>query len=198
VRKGAFADLLAAAKGSDPDTMSDILDALIGAGGPAVPALIRGLRDPDGQVHTIASIALGKIGKDAVLPLTEALREKDGLPRVKIADILADMGEPALDGIIATLRDGDEEVRVLSALVLGEMRNPRGVAPLVSALGDASANVRAQAAISLGELDDPRAEEALRTLADRDVSPGVREVAANALLRILEVKEEAQAQETPR
>ncbi|HTY52702.1 MAG TPA: HEAT repeat domain-containing protein [Methanomicrobiales archaeon] len=178
--------------------MSDILDALIGAGGPAVPALIRGLRDPDEQAHTIASIALGKIGKEAVLPLTAALREKDGLSRVKIADILAGMGEPALDGIVAALREGDEEVRVLSALVIGEMRSPKGVVPLESALGDPSANVRAQAAISLGELGDGHALDALKKVADGDSSPAVRQVAANALVRILEVKEGSGDQDTPR
>ncbi|MDD1663139.1 MAG: hypothetical protein LUQ60_05280, partial [Methanomicrobiales archaeon] len=58
VRKGGFRDLITAVKGSDPDTMSDILDALIGSGGAAVPALLTALRDTDEQIHMIASIAL--------------------------------------------------------------------------------------------------------------------------------------------
>ena len=161
VRRGEFRDLIASVKGSDPDTMSDVLDALIGSGEAAVPTLLMALRDGDEQIHMVASIALEKIGKIAVIPLIRAFREKDGLVRVKIADILANIGDPAMDEIIIALQDPDEEVRVLSALVLGEMRNPRAVDPLISALGDGSENVRAQAAVSLGELGDVRARDAL-------------------------------------
>ncbi|HUK92924.1 MAG TPA: HEAT repeat domain-containing protein, partial [Methanomicrobiales archaeon] len=71
----------------------------------------------------------------------------------------------------------------------GEMRTPRALDTLVSALGDGSENVRAQAAISLGELGDMRATGALGKLAEGDESPAVRQVAANALMRVLEVKE---------
>jgi len=109
--------------------------------------------------------------------------------RVKIADILANIGDPAMDEIIVALQDPDEEVRVLSALVLGEMRNPRAVDPLISALTDGSENVRAQAAISLGELGDARARDPLGKLAESDENTVVRQVAGNALLRILELME---------
>ncbi|HUK39092.1 MAG TPA: HEAT repeat domain-containing protein [Methanomicrobiales archaeon] len=200
-RRGDIGGLIQAVRGSDPDTMSDILDALIGAGEAAVPALIPALRDGDEKVHTVASIALGKIGRGAVLPLVRAFREKDGFTRVKIADILANIGDPALGEIVGALGDPDEEVRGLSALVLGEMRNGKAVGPLISALEDASENVRAQAAVSLGEMGALPAEEALRNHAENDESPAVREVAANALLRVLEVKEgqgPAGAQSTPR
>jgi HEAT repeat protein len=94
-----------------------------------------------------------------------------------------------MDEIITALRDPDEEVRVLSALVLGEMRNPRALDPLISALGDESGNVRAQAAISLGELGEVRAKDALGKVAEGDENQTVRQVAGNALLRILEVME---------
>jgi len=189
VKRGEIGNLIAAVRGSDPDTMSDILDALVGSGEAAIPALLQALRDGDEQIHMVASIALEKIGKVAVLPLIKAFREKDGLVRVKIADILANIGGPALEEIISALRDPDEEVRVLSALVLGEMRNPGVIDPLISALADGSENVRAQAAVSLGEMGDARARDALTKLAEGDGSPVVRQVAGNALLRILEVME---------
>jgi len=109
--------------------------------------------------------------------------------RVKIADILANIGDPAMEEIIAALRDPDEEVRVLSALVLGEMRDPHAIDPLIAALADGSGNVRAQSAISLGELGDARARDALGRLADSDEDPAVRQVAANALIRVMEAAE---------
>ncbi|HUK92526.1 MAG TPA: HEAT repeat domain-containing protein [Methanomicrobiales archaeon] len=201
-RRGEFGALVAVAGGSSPDTMSDILDALIGAGEAAVPYLLAALREKDEQVHMVASIALEKIGKAAVIPLIRAFHEKDGLVRVKIADILANIGDPAMEEIIAALRDPDEEVRVLSALVLGEMRDPRAIDPLIAALADGSGNVRAQSAISLGELGDARARDALGRLADSDEDPAVRQVAANAFIRIMEVAEgdtpPAPPQKTPR
>jgi hypothetical protein len=52
VRRGGFRDLIASVKGSDPDTMSDILDALVGMGGGGCPPPIPALRDagiPDVQ-----------------------------------------------------------------------------------------------------------------------------------------------------
>jgi hypothetical protein len=189
-RRGEAGELIGAARGSDPGTLSDILDALVGLGDAAVPALLEALRDEDHRVHVVASIALGKIGKPAVLPLVRALRERDGATRVKIADILADIGDPAVLGIVAALRDPDEEVRVLSAFALGEIRDPRAIDPLIVALRDGSEKVRAQAAISLGELGAPGAGEALAGVAETDASPAVREVAVNALIRVRRIRED--------
>lgn len=192
-RRREIRELIRASKGSDPGTLSDILDALVGLGDAAIPALLQALRDEDHRVHMIASIALGKIGGPAVIPLLRALKEKDGTTRVKIADILADIGDAAVLGIIAALRDPDEEVRVLSAFAMGEIRDPRAVDPLIIALRDESEDVRAQAAISLGELGSPGAEEALARVAETDASPAVRLVAGNALIRVRGVKEDRAA-----
>ncbi|HVN65756.1 MAG TPA: HEAT repeat domain-containing protein [Methanomicrobiales archaeon] len=190
VQRGEIQGLIAALKGADPDTMTEILDALVGMGEAAVPALVQAVREEEHQVHLVASVALGEIGRPAVLPLVRAFREKDGLTRVKIADILADIGDPALDEILGALRDPDEEIRVLSAIALGEMRNPRAIDHLIVALRDGSETVRAQAAISLGELGSSGGEEALAKAAEADPSPAVRQVAVNALIRVRGIKED--------
>lgn len=193
VRVGRFGELIGALKGSDRETMCDILDALVGAGEAAVPALIAALGDREHRVHVVASIALGKIGKPAVLPLVRAFREEDGILRPRIATILVDIGDPALEEMAGALRNPDEEVRALSALALGEMRSSRAMDHLIIALGDGSERVRVQAAISLGELGAPGAEEALARAAEGDESPAVRQVAGNALMRVRAVKEDRAA-----
>ena len=105
-------------------------------------------------------------------------------------------GEP-LDVEATVFRDGHDRIRVLvrwkAAEALGEIRDPRAIDPLLRALRDGSPEVRAQAAISLGELGAVAAKEALAAAMENDPSPAVREVAANALVRVSRVREDRAA-----
>jgi HEAT repeat protein len=53
-----------------------------------VAALIKNLKDNDGDVHFPATIALGNIGKPAAEPLIQVLKDNDSQVRSSAVDVL--------------------------------------------------------------------------------------------------------------
>ena len=90
---------------------------------PTVPALVRLLKDPDGDVRVAAAEALLKISPDphgeaALGVLAEALKAPDLLVRRRSAEALAGCGVRAksvLPGLRAALDDSEPEVRRAAA-----------------------------------------------------------------------------------
>jgi HEAT repeat protein len=85
--------------------------ALVTMGPEAIPALIRGLKDPKQRVRYHSILALLQFGpkaKDAIPALTAALSDKDIFVRSAAADALGAMGpiaKPAMPAILEALRD---------------------------------------------------------------------------------------------
>jgi len=159
----------------DKEFGSNIADALVKIGKPAVKPLISALQDENKEVRKNAARALGEIkDRRAVRPLIAALDEEDEDFREIVTEALGRIQDPrAIETLIFILgnKEEDENSRWKAAAALGRIKDPRSVEPLITALGDKSRAIRGVAAAALGEIKDNRALEPLiNTLRDKDKS----------------------------
>ncbi len=131
-------------------------------GQPAVPALIRALKDDDWIVQFNAAFALGQLGVVHAIPaLIEAMEDEknDGIVRGEAAMALSKLGLPAVPALVAASEAGDaltqaHAVRTLGAIALD---NPDydwlpAVPAVLKALKSKHALVREEAAFTLGHI----------------------------------------------
>lgn len=151
----------------------------------AVEPLAKATEDSEEAVRSVATQALGKIGKPAVESLIEALKSSDDSVRMyaamglgKIKDLRA--VKPLVEAMRIKTRLGGAEGSAAQALT--EIGEP-AVEPLIAVLKESDEKVRRLAAISLGDISDIRAVEALID-ALKDSSKKVRGDAAKALKKI--------------
>ncbi len=148
----------------------EIYDRLWSLGSAALPALCRGLGDPDVQVRRNVALFLGVAGGDWY---------DRGRPRLVIAECL-----PALVG---ALEDADSRVRELAAQAVGATgaAGVSAVPTLIGLLGSPSEGDKNTACIGLAGIG-PAAKEALPALkrALFDPSADVRSFAKRAIERI--------------
>ncbi len=114
---------------------------------PAVPALTRGLNDPNAETQIWTLWALGMVGDPSA--------------------------GPAAAGMIGS---GDAGVRQMSAYVLGVLRNPLTREDLQNALRDPAADVRWTAAMSLAQMGDATGADLLIEVTDRSYFDGFEEM----------------------
>ena len=139
-------------------------------GDAALPALARGLADPDVRLRKNVALALAQLGGGWF---------DTTAPKMNIA--------PALPALVAALEDDDDSVRAWSAQAIGTIG--AGAASAVPALVRLLARVdegsRISACLGLSGIGRP-AREALPALrhALSDASPDVRRCAGHALARI--------------
>lgn len=149
----------------------EVYDQLWSLGSPALPALCRGLSDPDVQVRRNVALFLGVAGGNWY--------DRERQPRLVIGECV-----PAL---VLALKDEDGRVRELAAqaiAVIGEA-GVSAVPALIRLLGSASEGDRNGACIGLAGIG-PAAREALPALrrALSDPSKDVRSFAQRAIDRI--------------
>lgn len=196
-RAGAYDRLAGMLSDEDVDVRQAALEALVRAGGPAVPALTRELDAPDPVGRSLAAAALGGIGPPAAgaAPALHRLMLTDGDAgmREQAANAYGRVvrDDPAaVTDLITLLETGDEAGRAGAAEALGAVGEPavRAVPALARALADPSPEVRAEAAENLGRFG-PNARVAvpalIATLADSDSE--VRGEARASLGRIVQV-----------
>jgi HEAT repeat protein len=149
---------------------SEIYDRLWSLGPTAVPALCRGLGDPDVQVRRNVALFLGAAGNDWY---------DRGRPRLAIT--------PCAPALVAALEDSDGRVRELAAQAVPATGAAAGsaVPALIRMLGSSSEGDRNTACIALAGIG-PAAKEALPALtkALSDPSANVRSFAKRAIERI--------------
>ncbi len=166
---------------------TNVADALVKIGKPAVRPLIAALKDKNREVQKNAARALGEIkDRQAVKPLIAVLDEEDRVFRKIVVEALGRIKDPrAVETLIFILgnKDEDEDTKWEAAAALGRMKDSRSVEALITALKDRSKDIRAVTAAALGEIKDTQAVEPLiRALRDKDES--VRRNAAAALKKI--------------
>lgn len=161
---------------------SELKQALVMIGTPAVSRLVSALNDEDAEIQMLAVEALGEI-KDpqAVEPLIAYLKVADDLIPVKNALVM--IGEPSVEPLIANLENEDIEIAGFSAQALGEIRDIRAVEPLIKVLLDEDFYYRHWVAIALGEINDPRAIEPL-IMSMKGYERAIQGEAKNALVKI--------------
>ncbi|MDD5135742.1 MAG: HEAT repeat domain-containing protein, partial [Candidatus Omnitrophica bacterium] len=160
---------------------------LVEIGSPAIPLLIKALKDQDSDIRQYAAETLGKIGDKEALPaLNEALKDEKDEVGVSIAIALGRIGDkravPALIKALFEWSGVNHDYRHYISEALGRIGQP-GVSALIELMHDTDYWRRQRAAISLGEIGDkqniPILVEALSDSADE-----VRSSAAEALGKI--------------
>ncbi|MDP6353700.1 MAG: HEAT repeat domain-containing protein [Planctomycetota bacterium] len=186
----AVSRLIKAARVYDKEEMSAASWALSKIGKPAVPALIRAMRDFDDNVRWQAVVAMGRIGypgaKAAIPVIVKAMGDID--PDVRGASAVSlGMFKQRSPQIIGTLRKNlkDEHGMVradaywaLWALV----REPQAVPALIALLNHKDWMVSHGAAYHLGEIGKPAVLPLMKHLTSK--TPRGRHLAAEALGRI--------------
>ncbi|MBX3237854.1 MAG: HEAT repeat domain-containing protein [Nitrospiraceae bacterium] len=102
----------------------DATDALVNLGEPAVPGLIKALKDKDELVRKQAVIALGRIkAVEAIDALIEMLQDKDWFTRLTAAAALEAIGdERGRDAIKPLLKDPDMVVKMRVERILAKWK----------------------------------------------------------------------------
>jgi HEAT repeat protein len=121
-----------------------------------------------------------ELGPDS-LPNLDALVAEDE-PRIasKAAYLAALIAGPTSDRVVAlAARSRHDVVRVAAAAAIAELPADQATGIAEDLLSDPDIGVRARAAKSAVALDDPALLERVRTMADEDSEPTVRELAAD-------------------
>ena len=121
-----------------------------------------------------------ELGPDA-LPALDALVSEDE-PRIasKAAYLAALISGPTSDRVVGLAsRSRHEVVRVAAAAALAELPADQAAGIAGDLLTDPDVGVRARAAKSAVALGDPALLEQVRTMAQEDSAPAIRDLAAN-------------------
>lgn len=179
----AIGPLIEALGSADAAVRSKAAWALTQFGEPAVEPLLQATVDDDADLRWRAAEVLDRLGnRDALLSM---LKHPDPAIRVRTIQALSRAEDAEAIGLLAQML-GDEVgvVRRLAAEALAGFGEP-AVRVLLEAMDDAAAVQKRQAAAeALGLMKSERAAGRLVALVLRDVEPGVRAAAAEALGRI--------------
>lgn len=109
--------------------MEDATDALVNLGEPALPGLIKALKDKEELVRKQAVIALGRIkSPEAIDPLIEMLQNKDWFTRLTAAAALEAIGdERGREAIKPLLKDTDMVVKMRVERILAKWKKQPAV-----------------------------------------------------------------------
>jgi HEAT repeat protein len=134
-----------------------VIQILKKIGSPAVPFLVRSLKNPDGLVVQRVCWALGDIGDSAAVdPLIETSGHSRWKVREEALGALGDIGSrDASEAVISAFTDTVGEVRKAAVVAAGKIRLDEVVRQLVHMLGDDFYGARLPAAEALLLLDTP-------------------------------------------
>ena len=157
--------------------------AELGTNAPEV--LAAALHDDSWQVRVAAAEALVRAGWQ---PANVAERAALAVARGRYGEA-AEMGTVALDPLLWHLRYGHRLLREQVVSALGKIGDSRAVGALLENLDNTDYSLQEEAARALGRIGDQKAiEPLLRMIARRDVYHGGRMAAAEALVRIGDVR----------
>jgi HEAT repeat protein len=149
---GAVAPLL---QSDSTDLRRDAVAVLHRCGAPALPHLVRALRDSSPEVREQVVLALQDVGaddKELHKALLEALQDKDAFVRAGALAALLRFGTKSLPQIEAGMKDGSPLVRKVAAAALGRFGSLQTVPLLIKALGDEDDKVWDEARKSLTDM----------------------------------------------
>lgn len=131
-------------------------NSLVKIGKPAVPALIKALKDKD--IRPIVTFILGRIGpaaKEAIPALSEELKDEDKNTRAKAAEALGKMGVEAIPALRTALLDKEAIVRTRAVQAFGRIGPDAKAATsaLVDLLRDPDETVRSETEQTLKKIN---------------------------------------------
>ena len=143
--------------------------ALAKIGPPAIPILIKLLRDKEENVSAAAATALGEMGPPAIPALVELLRDKEERVWTFASVALKTIGPAAIPALIELVRDRDKGVRWVAAATLVKI-GPTAIPALIAMIHDADQSIRTPAAtalVKIGPAAIPALTELLRDKEER-------------------------------
>ncbi|OQX79826.1 MAG: hypothetical protein B6D56_06320, partial [Candidatus Omnitrophica bacterium 4484_70.1] len=179
-------------------------NGLVRIGYPAVPYLIKLLKDEDSEVRKAAAEALGKIGSPEAVPhLIEALKDKDSDVCKAAAEIASHLIETIIEALIEALKDRySNKVRQAAAKALEEIGSQEIASHLIETIIEAliealkdgkNSSVRQAIARALGKVGSqeavPHLIEALKGK-DSDVCKAAAEALGKEGIGYLELEGE--------
>lgn len=114
----------------------------------AVPALIKGLSDPDGTVATVASESLVRVGEPAIPALVAALRGGNDTAAYYASQALGTMGRPAVPALLAAAQARSR----WAAITLGQIGDPRAASVLETLKSDPDPDTANAANVALAKV----------------------------------------------
>ena len=197
--KGGGSDIPGGKPGTDGEAAKE-LGELGPQAAPAIPTLIRAIKEGDGLLPAQAGFALGQIGKQAVPALVEALSSKHHELQLQAIHALGLIGEdsrPAIPILLKLAHADDEQLRSGSTESLSKIaaaKDEKVVESLIKLLDDKANSVQSAAAKGLGRLvpgSERVSSSLVATLKNKDVHSDVRSEAAQSLGRLKIVSDEA-------
>jgi HEAT repeat protein len=172
--------LLAAFEGTDDETSSLALDALVCVGPEAAKALWKKVETGSGRARAWAIVTLGRMRDPRTLdPLIEVFSGKDRTLRYHAGEALKRLGRPAIPKLRELEKHDDAGVRRDATLLLGRMGFRSSIARLVEMIRTGSPPEKHSAAYALSRLGRAAVEPLLPLLEEKDRY--VREKACMAL-----------------
>ena len=115
------------------------MDALATGGARSVPALVRGLRHPDGEVVMFSAGVLARTGSPAAIPHLVSLLDHDDINVVQqVIDGLSQIRSTLAVEALVKVLDRDPWLRFAAVHALGEIGDQRAVSALAPLIDDES------------------------------------------------------------
>lgn len=161
--KRAIPSLISALKGKDKNQRHKASMALGKIGEPALPDLVKLLKNPDIEIKCLAIETLGQIKTEKS---AEAVAEYLGYYEENItesaSEALVNIGKPAKNVLINILRIYEgSDIRIRAIRIMGKIREPAFIEPLKETLGESNPDMVIEAATVLSQMNDRRAALAL-------------------------------------
>jgi HEAT repeat protein len=151
-------DLLieAVADQADARRRNAAMDALATGGARSVPALVRGLRHPDGEVVMFSAGVLARTGSPAAIPHLVSLLDHEDVNVVQqVIDGLSQIRSTLAVEALVKVLDRDPWLRFAAVHALGEIGDQRAVSALAPLIEDES--VRGAVIHAMGKIGSPEA-----------------------------------------
>jgi len=151
-------DLLieAVADQADARRRNAAMDALATGGARSVPALVRGLRHPDGEVVMFSAGVLARTGSPAAIPHLVSLLDHEDINVVQqVIDGLSQIRSTLAVEALVKVLDRDPWLRFAAVHALGEIGDQRAVSALAPLVEDES--VRGVVIHAMGKIGSPEA-----------------------------------------
>lgn len=133
-----------------------IAEVLVELGPLAVPALLAGLEDPDGEFKGYIIEILGEIGDPGSLSkLAGVLGDNNPALRARAVAAIGNIGgSAAVQALLAALQDNDKKVRIQAVLAMRRTGDLTVVPGLAGAAGDPDKSVRMNALEALSKFGE--------------------------------------------
>jgi HEAT repeat protein len=173
-------------KTATPEAKLALLQVLVRRGDKStVSVFITAEKDADEAVRVAALAGLGTVGVPSAVPLLlQAAAGSDGPQEAARQSLQSLPGADVDQAIVAALTDKDAKIRVEAVRALAARHVVAATESLLKAVADADGDVRNESLKALGSVAPGEALPVLASMLEKSADDGIRNGAADALVRI--------------